>query len=38
MPEPLTSLTLDEALARAGPAADSFARLSDSIWQQEQLP
>ena len=38
MPEPLTSLTLDEALARAGPAADSFARLSTSIWQQEQLP
>ncbi len=38
MPHPLTSLTLDEALARAGPAAESFARLSASMWQQEQLP
>lgn len=38
MAEPLTSLTLDEALARAGPAAATFARLWQHLWAQPQLP
>ena len=38
MPEPVTSLTLDEALARAGPGAETFARLWQALWQQPQLP
>lgn len=38
MSEQLTSLTLDTALARAGPAAQSFARLWESLWRQEHVP
>ena len=38
MAEPLTSLTLDEALARAGAAADTFAQLWRHLWAQPQLP
>lgn len=38
MAETLTSLTLDEALARAGPAADTFAQLWRHLWAQPQLP
>ena len=38
MTEPVTSITLDESLARAGPSAASFARLWAALWQQDQLP
>ena len=38
MADTLTSLTLDEGLARAGPAADTFARLWRHLWAQPQLP
>ncbi|OCC24169.1 hypothetical protein MB02_07840 [Croceicoccus estronivorus] len=35
---PITSVTLDQSLSRAGPAAASFARLWTSLWAQDQLP
>jgi hypothetical protein len=38
MTAPVTSITLDESLARAGPSAASFARLWNALWQQDQLP
>ena len=33
-----TSITLDRHLARSGPAAESFARLWESLWRQSHLP
>jgi hypothetical protein len=33
-----TSVTLDAHLATAGPAAESFARLWRSLWQQDYVP
>lgn len=38
MTEGITSVTLDAALAKAGPAAESFARLWRSLWQQAHIP
>lgn len=32
------SITLDASLAKAGPAAESFARLWRSLWQQAHVP
>ena len=33
-----TSVTLDAHLAKAGPAADTFARLWESLWRQQHVP
>ena len=33
-----TSVTLDAHLAKAGPAAESFARLWVNLWQQNHVP
>ncbi|ARS27682.1 hypothetical protein [Sphingomonas sp. KC8] len=33
-----TSVTLDAHLAKAGPAADTFARLWVSLWRQQHVP
>ena len=33
-----TSVTLDAHLTKAGPAAESFARLWVSLWQQDHVP
>lgn len=38
MTDSMTSLTLDATLARAGPAAESFARLWRSLWRQGHVP
>lgn len=38
MTDNLTSITLDPALASAGPAAESFARLWRSLWRQGHIP
>src|SRR5690606_7514217 len=38
MTESPTSITLDPALARAGPAAESFARLWRGLWRQDHIP
>ncbi|MBS0505642.1 MAG: hypothetical protein JSS55_17960 [Proteobacteria bacterium] len=34
----ISSITLDDALARGGPSAASFARLWRSLWDQPYLP
>lgn len=33
-----TSVTIDAYLAKAGPAAESFARLWASLWRQDHVP
>jgi len=38
MPSQATSINLDQHLAKAGPAAASFARLWEALWQQDYLP
>lgn len=38
MTDILTSVSLDVHLAKAGPAADSFARLWVNLWQQNHVP
>lgn len=38
MTETLTSITLDARLAKAGPAAESFARLWRGFWRQGHIP
>lgn len=38
MTESPTSITLDPALAKAGPAAESFARLWRGLWRQDHIP
>jgi hypothetical protein len=38
MTENPTSITLDPALAKAGPAAESFARLWRGLWRQDHIP
>ena len=37
MTDTITSISLDQSLARAGPAAETFANLWQSLWRQEQL-
>ncbi|WP_380872486.1 hypothetical protein ACFB49_34180 [Sphingomonas sp. DBB INV C78] len=38
MTDVITSISLDDALAKAGPAAASFARLWASLWKQDHVP
>lgn len=38
MTEDYSSVSLDDALAKAGPAAASFARLWERLWRQDHIP